>query len=537
MKRISLQTKISVLITGLLLFITILLTTSFSYIDLKQTEKEIGVRALQIASTISLMPTIRSAFSTSNPEEVIQPIAKEIQEFVDAEFIVIGNADSIRYAHPDEEKIGKKMVGGDNDRALINGEYYTSKADGSLGPSLRGKAPIFDDDGNVIGIVSVGFMVEDIRSIIFRQVLKMSGAALVVLLLGLVGGVLLARNIRKETFGLEPHQIASLYRDRSAILSSIKEGIIAIDKDGNINMMNESAQKLLKLPKKYTFKKIEDIVPDTKMYDVLTSGEPMRDDEMVLNNIPVIVNRTPIKGKDGKVEGVVASFRDKTEINEMLATLSEIRRYSEDLRAQTHEYTNKLYVLSGLLQLEYYEEAIALIQRESEMHGSQHKVLLDQVKDKTVQAILLGKISKASEKKIKFSIDPNTFLHEIPEHVDIGKLITILGNLLDNAIEAVQFTDVKQVTFFATDVGEDIIFEVADSGSGIGDEDSMRVFERGYSTKEMEYRGFGLSIVKDTVTELGGAIEFHNQASGGAVFSVFLPKVIKDEEKAGRKIS
>src|SRR5690625_671472 len=103
MKRISLQTKISVLITGLLLFITILLTTSFSYIDLKQTEKEIGVRALQIASTISLMPTIRSAFSTSNPEEVIQPIAKEIQEFVDAEFIVIGNADSIRYAHADEE--------------------------------------------------------------------------------------------------------------------------------------------------------------------------------------------------------------------------------------------------------------------------------------------------------------------------------------------------------------------------------------------------------------------------------------------------
>lgn len=532
MKRVSLQTKISVLITCLIVAVTILLTSIISYIDLKETEEEIGLRALQVASTISLMPTVRSSFSMRRPEEVLQPIAEEVRESVDAEFIVIGDINSIRYAHPDEAKIGKKMVGGDNDRALIHGEYYTSKAHGSLGPSLRGKAPIFDDDGKIIGIISVGFMVEDIRSIIIGKLLKVSVVAAVVIMFGLMGGILLARNIRKETFGLEPYQIASLFRDRNAILASIKEGIIAIDRNGYITVMNESAQKLLKLPNDFTNKKIEDIVPETKMYKVLTSGVPMRDDEMVLNNTPVIVNRTAIKGENGTVEGVVASFRDKTEINEMLATLSEIRRYSEDLRAQTHEFTNKLYVLSGLLQLEYYEEAINFIQRESEIHVSKHRVLLGRVKDKTVQAILLGKISKASEKKIDFSIDPNTFLHELPENIDVGKIITILGNLLDNAIEAVQHSKQKKVTFFATDVGEDIIFEVNDTGKGISKEEERKIFERGYSTKEKKDRGFGLSIVEDTTNELGGTIEFYNLASGGAFFSVFIPKQIKKERKA-----
>lgn len=523
--RISMQAKILILITALLLCVTILLTAIFSYLQLKETEKEMGTLALNAAKTISLMPTVKNAFKKEHPEEVIQPISEEMRELIGAEFIVIGNTDSIRYAHPDKNKLGKKMVGGDNDKALLHGEYYTSRAEGSLGPSLRGKAPIYDETGEIIGLVSVGFMVEDIKSIIWNKVFKISGSAFGVLLLGIIGSLLLAQNIRKDTLGLEPHQIGSLYRDRNAILASIKEGVIAIDVQGNINMLNESAKNILGISA-INDKKIEEIVPNTKMYEVLSSGQPIKDDELILNNRSVIVNRIPIKNEKDEIVGVVSSFRDKTEINEMLTTLSEIRSYSQDLRAQTHEFTNKLYVLSGLLQLEHYEEAIDLIQSESDNSIHQNKVLNEQVQDKTVQALLLGKISKCSEKKIEFKIDHNTYLNELPIHFDVVKLIAILGNLIDNAIEAVESSSKKEIHFFATDVGDDIVFEIADSGTGIPEEDVSNIFLQGYSTKQNGHRGFGLNIVKEAVSKLNGDIEFNN-SDEGAVFSVFFPKELQ----------
>lgn len=523
MKTVSLQTKILGLIITLILLVTILLTGIIAYIESEETAANMGKRALQVATTISFMPSVKNAFKTEHPEGFIQPLAEKIRAKVGAEYIVIGNSESRRYSHPDEWKLGKKMVGGDNARALVEGKYYTSRAIGSLGPSLRGKAPIFNEQGDIIGIVSVGFMIEDIKSIVFDKLIKISSISLIVLAFGVLGGILLARNIRKDTLGLEPHEIASLYRDRNAILLSIKEGIVAIDKNGYITMMNHSAKNILGFTNENRFIKIEDALPNTKMYEVLESGVGSKDKEMTLSDRKIIVNRTPIM-ENNVVVGVVASFRDKTEVNEMLNALSEVRRYSEDLRAQTHEFTNKLYVLSGLLQLGHYNEAIELIQKESDFHLNQNKVVLEQIKDKTVQAILLGKISKASEKKVDFQIDENTSLDVVPEHIDISKLITILGNLIDNAMESVENNAIKKVTFFATDLGTDIIFDISDNGIGIEEEDVAHLFEIGFSTKQAFDRGYGLASVKDIVDELQGGIEVYNSTDGGAVFSVFIPK-------------
>lgn len=529
MNRVSLQTKILVLLIGLVLFITLLLTAAFSYLQYKDTEEEMGTQALQAASTLSFMPSVREAMLADNPSEIIQPIAENIRSVVGAEFVVVGNKDSIRYSHPIKSRIGERMVGDDNDPALLDGEYYISKAEGTLGPSLRGKAPIIGEDGSIIGVVSVGFLIEDIRMVIWDRIKRISGFAVPILIIGAIGGILLARNIRKDTFNLEPHQIVSLYRDRSAILASVKEGIIAIDNGGKITMINESAKHILGLKTSPEEQKIEDIIPMTKMYEVLQSGEPIKNDEMLINSRTVIINRTPILNDDGEITGVVSSFRDKTEINEILETLSEVRSYSEDLRAQTHEYTNKLYVLSGLLQLEHYEEAIDLIQQESEINIHQNKVLTGRIQDKTVQAILLGKISKCSEKKIDFVMDNDSYLHPLPEHIDSVKLIAVLGNIIDNAIDAVAGSNKKKIHFFATDIGNDIVFEIADSGQGIQKKDMAQIFEQGYSTKESKKRGFGLSTVKEAVAELDGGIEFANLKDGGTVFTIFFPKHVNDQ--------
>lgn len=533
MKKVSLQTKILTLVLTLILIITLLLTGINAYIEMEQTEENIGQRALHVATTISFMPEVREAFELEEPSVVIQPLVERIRKEIGAEFIVVGNKDSKRYSHPEPHKIGKTMVGGDNDLALIDGKYYTSKAVGSLGPSLRGKAPIFNDEGDIIGIVSVGFMMDDIKTIMFNRIAKIGGVAFLVLLIGVLGSAMLARSIRKDTLGLEPQEIASLYRERSAVLHSIKEGIVSIDQNGYITTMNDHAKKVfgLKENEDVTYKKIEEVLPTTQMYNVLTTGKAEQDAEMVIGSRTIIVNRTPIKESD-RVVGVVATFRDKTEIQEMLNTLSEVRRYSEDLRAQTHEYKNKLYVLSGLLQLGYYKEAIELIQLESSVHQHQTRILLEDIKDHTVQAILLGKMGKASEKKITLKIDDNSSITKVPKHLDMAKLITILGNLLDNAIEAVTESEKKIVTFFATDEGNDIIFEIADSGPGIKEEDISSIFQRGYSTKGDVGRGYGLSIVKEVTDELRGTIEVANQKDGGVIFTVFIPKEINEEHTA-----
>nr|WP_302328462.1 sensor histidine kinase [Salirhabdus salicampi] len=503
--------------------VTLLLTSIFAYIESKQVEEHMGQLALRVATTVSSMPSVSDAFSLEEPSSVLQPLAEDVREKIGAEFVVIGNKDSIRYAHPEEHKIGKQMVGGDNKRALEGGEYYTSKAVGSLGPSLRGKAPIFDEHGEIIGIVSVGFLIEHIQTTIINKLWDMFFLAIFVTLIGVIGSILLAKSIRKDTLGLEPQQIARLFRERNAILRSIKEGIIAIDKQGNITMMNKSAKEMLGLNNHCLHQPIENYLPNTKMHEVLQSGKSQKNEEITLRDRLVIVNRTPII-EEGKVVGVVASFRDKTEIKEMVNTIFEVHKYSEGLRAQTHEYTNKLYVISGMLQLGHYDEAVQLIQKEYDSIGIQNRILFEQIEDRAVQAILLGKVSKASEKKISFAIDVNSTIEKLPTHIDVTSLIVIIGNLIDNAFDAVRDSQERVVTFFITDIGKDIIIEVSDSGNGIKDELIPNIFEKGFSTKELKNRGYGLTNVSKAVEDLNGNIEVKNQKEGGAVFSVYIPK-------------
>ncbi len=527
--QVSLKTKILGLILTLIIIIIISLAGIFAYWEKEQTEKQMGELALQVATTVSFIPSIREAFQTTNPSSVIQPIAQRVQKQVGAEFIVVGNKEGVRYAHPDEWKIGQKMVGGDNKRALEGREYYISRAVGTLGPSLRGKAPILNEQGKVIGIVSVGFLIEDIHTAFIKKLKKIAGISIIVLVIGIGGGLLLTRSIRKDTMGLEPYQIASLFRDREAVLSSIREGIIAIDQDSRVTMINQSARNMLSIEQDVTKKLIQNVFPKTEMTRVLHSGVSEKDRELSLNDRTIIVNRTPLL-EGSKVVGVVASFRDKTEVREMVQALSEVKRYSEGLRSQTHEFTNKMYVLLGLLQLGNYQEAMDVIQSEFQTSQS-HTRSLDPIMDETVKAIILGKLSKASELKVDFTIDEETFLEEMPPHINRSKLITILGNLIDNAFEAVSHQQEKHVQFSAADIGNEIIFEITDNGPGISDDIMPYIFFRGFSTKEGSQRGYGLSNVKEIIDELGGTFEISQPSGGGTAFTIFLQK--QREEQTG----
>nr|WP_254901197.1 sensor histidine kinase [Tuberibacillus sp. Marseille-P3662] len=501
------------------------LTVIFAYMESKQIKEQKAQLALQTAKTVSLIPAVEQALRTNHPSDVIQPIVNHVQDEVGAAFIIIGNREGVRYSFTDTQEMSKSIKSGGYNRAIVFGANYNSTGPSPLGSSLKGTSPIYRQVGDakkLVGVVTVGFLTKDIQQEIWTKMTTIGLFALVVLLFGIVGGVFLTKNIRKDTLGLEPHEIAALYRERGAILQSVKEGVVAVDEKGLITMINASACDTIGVEGDLSGKSIKQVIPNTRLYSVLENGTVDRNQEMILNDRVVIANRVPIIEK-GRVVGAVSSFRDKTELRDMVNTLSEVKKYSEDLRAQTHEFKNKLYVLSGMLQLGHYQEAIDMIQVEAASQENQSQVIFNQIHDPNVQAILLGKISQASEKKIHFTIDRHSSLDVLPEHFDISKIITILGNLIDNAFEAVMVQEDRQVAFFTWDVGNDVVFEVADNGKGIPEHHISKIFRQGYSSKASDNRGYGLANVKEALDSLGGTIEVDNQQTGGAIFSVFIP--------------
>ncbi|MBJ6722776.1 ATP-binding protein [Bacillus cereus] len=529
-RKVSLQTKIVSSIIALILFVVLLLAGIFVYIQSVDTKRQVEQLALQTAKSLSFMPAIKEAFQYNEHKSTIQSIAEQVREQAGADTVIIEDRFGVMYSHSNSELIGTKSNNPYNYEALTFGGYYTLEGNGTSGPALMAKAPIIVHNGDydqVVGVVTVEFLIKGIESNILSRTKEIMLFSLAVLLVGIVGGILLARSIRKDTLGLEPNEIAALYRERSAILLSIKEGIIAIDQNGFITMMNTSAEEMLHVNDDYMQQHISKVLPNFNMERVLET-----DQEIAFQDKVFILNMTPILENNNTV-GVVCSFRDKTELQNLVNTISEVRKYSEDLRAQTHEFTNKLFVLSGLLQLGHYKEAIEFIQQESNIHQSQNHILFHQIHDAKVQAILLGKLATASEKKIDFHIEGDSALHPLPDHIKVSHLITILGNIIDNAFDAVNEREEKRVSFFVTDIGRDIVFEVIDSGIGIPAEKIATIFRKGFSTKGTD-RGYGLANMKEMVDLLGGTIEIQNEKNGGAIFTIYLPKNIERKYMTNR---
>lgn len=532
--RIPLVTKMIVLICGLIILMLLVLGIYSNGKYSETVSEQIGIRALSVAQSVSEIPEIREAFFTENPSEIIQPIAESIRVKTGSEFIVVGNTEGVRYSHPLEERIGETMVGDDNDRALLEGESYISEAEGSLGPSIRGKVPVFSEEGTVIGVVSVGFLLDDIEMTIGTYVSELWYWILFSILIGIIGAVLISFHVKKSILGLEPNEIGQLFEEREAIFQSIHEGIIAVDKEGRITMCNQNALELLHTEEKNVKGKyLRDLVTNTKIMDVLETGEGQYNQELWVNNERFIVNRVPIY-YDNKLIGAVSTLRNRTEIERLAEELSKVKQYSEALRVQTHEFSNKLNTISGLLQLDRTEEAVEFINKESKKQQEWIHFLINSVKDSYVSAVLLGKLNRAHELGIKMTIHSDSeLLTPLTERQREG-LVTVLGNLLENAYDAVRESENdRHISIFFTDIGHEILFEIEDNGPGITDEIADRIFQKGFTTKQGSHRGFGLALVQQVLQELNGSLTLETSESGGSCFIVTVPKTGEEEETHG----
>lgn len=521
-KRLKFQTKVMTLTSLLILIIFIALSLYIQSIMAKNIEDEVGDKALAVANTLAKNSKLIEAFETDSPEEIIQPWTHAIQKDIDAEFIVVGNKDEIRYSHALEDRIGKKMVGDDNERALESGESYISKKTGSLGLSIRGKAPIIKDN-EIIGVISVGYLLDDVKKLVREKNQPIVILFIVFLIAGVIGSIFIAKHLKNLLFNMEPYEIAESLLQKEAILKSTKEGIIAIDSENKISLINDSAKEILKI----------DHLPSSTIinHDLnhyvniplrkYATDEPIVDREVIINHDIILMNTFLLKDNQS-IYGAVATFRRKTDLEKVTKELSTITQYADGLRAQSHEFSNKMHTISGLLALNHIDEAKAFIKEDYQTYATQHDIMTTTINEPSIQALLIAKYNQANEKGVSFILDEDSHLERVHSVKYRDVLLKVLGNLIDNALDNIENDSI--IHLLITDIGKDIIIEIDDNGLGISDEARNQIFDDGFSTKEEPGHGTGLYIIKQAVKLLDGNIFLETSELGGACFVVIIPK-------------
>ncbi len=527
--KVSFQIKLFV---SLVLFFSglFVLLGVYYYKDVgRQLYQEMSARAKIQAEEIAIIPNLRQSVAKDDITAIAQFMRKVVAHS-DASFIVIGDENGLHLFHSvHADAVGKTLVGDDNSDVL-RGKSITTIRKGGLGISLRSKAPIFDDSGRVIGIVSVGYLTSYLDTITLGKAINIFIAAILLLAALFIFSWFFTRSIKKQIFSLEPREIGLLVRQQKAMMESIYEGVIAIDSELRIEVINQAARKLLGLSQPtrtlrgQTIAQVIEAVPffaPSVMLENDTHDEICR-----FNELTVIASRVRIMLED-KLQGWVITFRDRNEIDSLSAQLSQVKRYVDNLRIMRHEQLNRMTTLSGLLHMERYDEAVRYIQAQSEHAQELLDFISSRFRSPTVCGLLLGKAARAREKGVELLFDPLCRMDRACRLLGEAELISIIGNLLDNAIEATQRATLPhapvEVLILLNE--RELIIEVADRGIGIDPMIRDRIFERGVTTKRHGDHGIGLYLIASYVTQAGGSIEVSANEPSGTIFSLFIPEM------------
>ena len=484
---------------------------------------------------VARQPEIIQALETpANNETDIQQLASDIMKDTQVDFIVVLDKNLIRLSHPDQTALGKPFSNIPDAKLALDGKSHFSTKEGILGEGTRYFTPVKDNQGNVIGVICVG-----LRSITIDAELEEAHTKLLIgLFLGLSVGVLGATygayRIKKIIFNLEPYEIANLVYDKELVEQEITESILAINLNKQIILMNKEAQKLLKkIDSSYNLK-LNDFLPE-KLYEALfesvfISKQKIKDQRLSIDQLNIVVNTSPIFAKN-KFRGAVVTFRDQSDLTLLIQQLSGTEQYIDSLRAQTHEFMNKMQVIMGMIELKQYDDVSRYINKLHNNFQAEVGYITDKVKSAAIAGYLLGKAGEAQEQKITFILDPNSYLPELTESADIHELLQILGNVLTNAFDAVKLEFVKEVTLSLNFDSEEeiIIITISDNGCGIDLSYANLIFNNKFSTKSTN-RGYGLYMVHKTITSRAGLIEFSSTKDLGTEFYIEFP-ITKGEYK------
>ena len=492
-------------------------------------EHQVGTRALIQAEEIASDPLLVKEVGAKNVP-AIEKMINRLRKISDANFIVVGDDKGIRLSHPVTERIGLPMKGADNAAALERGESYISFSEGSLGFSVRGKTPILDSSGNIIGVVSVGYLVDRLDEWLIKYATPLVSDFFIILGIILIVGWLFASHIKKNMHGMEPAEITLAFHLQKSILKSVYEGVIAIDKQGKILAVNYSALELMgtdKEPSELKSRSITEFVDKTQFFFHTPYDENLKDELITINGEALIANRVAIFHR-GMLIGWVISFRKKEDISSLTEELTQIKQYTDNLRVMRDVHQNKLSTIAGLIEMGDSNAALSLIYSDKDRKKETTDFISSRIKCKQVAGILIGKAAKARSLGLELQFDPDCQLDNLTADISPNELSAIIGNLMDNAYEATLKNpeSSKIVSVLINDAGNELVLEIKDNGCGIDPVMATDMFTRGVSSKgEEEGSGVGLYLINRYVNNAGGVILVDNNLPKGTVFSIFIPKI------------
>ncbi|MGR4847368.1 ATP-binding protein [Streptomyces sp. LARHCF252] len=481
-------------------------------------------RALAIAQTTAQQPDLARDLRDTppSPNGPVQQEAERIRKATQAEYIVVMDWRGVRWSHTDRKQIGG-IVSTDPGQALAGKEVMEIDS-GTLGRSARGKVPLRDSDGSVVGAVSVGIAYDSVRARLIHAIpglLAYAGGALAV---GAMAAWLISRRVHRQTRDLAFSDIAALLSEREAMLHGIREGVVALDRTGRIRLLNDEAQRLLSIGDAAVGRSPDEALGGGRTADVLAGRVTGTDLLTVRGQRVLVANRMPTD--DG---GAVATLRDRTELEQLGRELDSTRGLIDALRAQDHEHANRMHTLLGLLELEMYDDAVEFVGEVVGDHRATAEQVTERIEDPLLAALLVGKATVAAERGVALWVSDRT---RLPDRlVDPQGLVTVVGNLVDNALDAVAGKPHARVEVELRAEGRTAILRVRDTGPGIPPEHRELIFTAGWSTKKPpahRERGIGLSLVRRLAERQGGSATVDEAYGGGAEFTVVLPEALAE---------
>ncbi|MFD3649327.1 ATP-binding protein [Streptomyces cyaneofuscatus] len=515
----------------------------FAYVSGSAQAEQTATRQVRAAAVaVADSPSVREAIGTPDPSAVLQPYAEQVRRDTGIAFVTIMDTERRRWTHPDASLIGETFLG--HTEEALRGETFTETYTGTLGPSIRVVTPVRDGD-RIIGLVSAGITVDRVSSQVREQLGALALAAGGALALGGLGTYVINARLRRHTHGMNAAELSRLHDYHQATLHAVREGLLMLDGQRRIALINDAGRELLGIaPETEALgRTVDELALPAPLTGALLASEARVDELHLTAERVVVVNTRPVVG--GERRGTVVTLRDHTELQALTGELDSERGFTQALRSQAHEAANRLHTVVSLIELGRVEEAVEFATAELELAQVLTDRVVGAVEEPVLAALLLGKAAQANERGVELELADDSLIDDgaLPASLAQRDLVTILGNLIDNAVDAASEGDSHgaagaavpaqrtasqggagraRVTVTALADDRELLLRVSDTGAGIGPEEADEVFRRGWSTHGAG-RGLGLALVRQAAHRNGGSVELDRAPEGGARFTVRLP--------------
>jgi two-component system CitB family sensor kinase len=481
-----------------------------------------GRRALSAAEALGNNPAVRALLPSAEPRgsASLAAVAESVRTVSGSSQVAIAQIDRTVVASSDPNLLAHPLDLGAS--RVMEGRAWTGPVGGAGSQSLSAHVPVLDDNGKMIGIASISRNYPSTLERLGDAVPNLLTYLGVASVLGIAGSLLLARRVKRQTLGMEPSEITGLVENREAMLHGLKEGVVALDPHERITVVNDSARALLGLPADCVGKRLRSLSVEPALKDVLTREQPGPDRLVLVGDRLVVLNRVPIRSR-GRDIGSVTTLRDRTELSALERELGTTRTATDTLRAQAHEFANQLHVISGLIQIGEYDSVVQFVNGVTLDRTRLNDEVTSRILDPALAALLIAKSSLATERGVTLQLDPESGLDRVDDELS-RDLTTVVGNLVDNAFDAVAGLSEPDVRVLVEDTADGVTVTVRDSGLGVAG-DTAEIFRQGFTTKDpgpAGSRGFGLALSRVVCRRSGGDLAVANDK--GAVFMAVLKR-------------